>query len=331
MIAINRCIYNGCSSKNFDLLCDLAFDGDSGETSTYLSREAVASESYNGTFKRVHNYKYDDVFTTQITFIKEDFKDFTFEEQRKVLRWLTSKNTASFLTVYYDDSEVITYEILGGFTEIETYKLGNGRTVGIIATFESVSPYAFSSLKKIEKNVSTPIYNGTVLDTSYNTIDIDINSDEPESFIYPRITIQQDSKTPVVEIGHAMTRDNKSELIINTVYHYELGKEYYWLYANEFYQSQSNTSGFETTSAVIKNVHNGQEYITTVANNIKGEKVVIDGANQVVSSSRSNGRIFGNDFSWDWIPLGQGENKITVVGNCTVTIEYREPIKCGEF
>lgn len=330
MIAINRCRYNGVSSKDFDLLCDLTFDGDSGETSTYLSREAIASESYRGDFKRVHNYKYDDVFTTQITFIKEDFKDFTFEEQRKVLRWLTSKNTASFLEVYYDDSNVKAYEILGGFTEIETYKLGNGRTVGIIATFESVSPYVFSSLRKIEKDVSTPIYNGTVLDTSYNTIDIDINSDEPELFIYPKITVKQHSDTPVVQIDHPITDNNRNELILNTVYQY--GGVYYWIDANgEPHDDTENDSGFETTSVVIQNVHNGQEYVSTVTNNILGEEVVIDGANKIISSSRDNGRTFGNSFTWSWIPLVQGKNKITIIGNCEVTIEYREPIKCGEF
>ena len=323
MIAINRCVYNGFSSKDFDLLCDVAFDSDSGETSTYLSREAIASENYKGDFKRVHNYKYDDVFAPQITFIKEDFGNFSLEEQRKVLRWLTSKNTASFLTVYYDDSEVITYEILGGFTEIETYKLANGRTVGIIATFESVSPYVFSNLKTITKNVSNP---------SDNTITIDINSDEPESFLYPKIIVQQDYITSVVEIGHAITDSNKNELILNTVYHYEEGGRYYWIDTNGvLHNENSNTSGINTTSVVIKNIHQGQEYSSIVTNNIKNERVIIDGANKIISSSRTNNRIFGNDFSWDWIPLVQGENTITVIGNCTVTIEYREPIKCGEF
>lgn len=333
MIAINRCIYNGYSSKDFDLLCDLAFDGDSGETSTYLSREAIASENYKGDFKRVHNYKYDDVFTPQITFIKEDFGDFSLDEQRKVLRWLTSKSTPSFLTVYYDDSEVITYEILGGFTEIETYKLGNGRTVGIIATFESISPYVFSALKTITKDVSNPPdVPDESSDIKYNEIKIDINSDEPESFIYPRITIQQDHATSVVTIDHAILEENKKDMVTNTVYFDKYGGWYYWIDTNGYYnENRDNESGFDTTSVAIKNVHKGQEYASTVANNIKGEKIIIDGANKLVSSSRTNGRIFGDDFTWHWIPLGQGENAITVIGNCTVTIEYREPIKCGEF
>ena len=69
------------------------------------------------------------------------------------------------------------------------------------------------------------------------------------------------------------------------------------------------------------------------------KKVVLDGANKVVSnySIDESGketmdiRIFGDDFSWNWIPLYEGKNELSFVGNCTVTIEYRYPIKCGEF
>ena len=76
MIAIDRCVYAGCSSKEFDLITGLAFDEDAGGTDTFLNREAVASESHNGRFKRVHNYKYNNVLTSTITLIKENFEDF---------------------------------------------------------------------------------------------------------------------------------------------------------------------------------------------------------------------------------------------------------------
>ena len=61
------------------------------------------------------------------------------------------------------------------------------------------------------------------------------------------------------------------------------------------------------------------------------ETVVLDGANKIVFSSRSNGRTFGNDFSWNWLPLFNGDNHITVIGNCQVKLEFREPIKIGEW
>jgi hypothetical protein len=67
-----------------------------------------------------------------------------------------------------------------------------------------------------------------------------------------------------------------------------------------------------------------------IKNNNSTEKVVLDGANKIVSSS-SVRRIFGDDFSWNWLELRDGKNEITVEGNCEVTIEYRTVIKIGEY
>ena len=322
MIAINRCIYNGYSSQDFDLITCLSFDSDSGDVETYLNREAVASESYRGDFKRVHNYKYQDVLAPQITFIKEGFGDFSLEESRKVLKWLTSKDTASFLTIYHDDSEVISYEILGGFVEISTHKSGADRVIGITATFESVAPWAFSPLCTVIKNVSNP---------TANTITINLETDDLMP-VYPRITLQQDSKTNIITVDHAMgDTDNWVE---GSVF-YD-GKNYYWVDTQGIkHTSTVNTSGFDTTSVSIRNIHtnninNVKTFDTLVKNNIKGETVVLDGANRVVSSSSEN-RIFGDNFDFNWIPLYEGNNVLSFVGNCTVKIEYRTPIKCGEF
>ena len=323
MISVNRINYAGYSSQDFDLKTCLSFDSDSGETETYLNREAVASESYRGDFKRVHNYKYNETLAPTLTFIKNDFKDFSLEEQRKVLKWLTSKDVVSFLTVYHDDSEVISYEILGGFTEIQTYKLGNGRVVGFTAVFESIAPWAFSPLNTITKDVSN---------ASDNKITINLETDDSQNAVYPRVTIQQDSTTNVISINHEMgDQDNWVE---GSVFYN--GTNYYWIDAKGVkHTSTTNTSDFDTTSVSIRNTHTDDYgkvtvFDTLMKNNIKGETVVLDGANRVVSSS-SESRIFGDDFSWNWTPIYEGKNELSFVGNCTVTIEYRYPIKCGEY
>ena len=189
------------------------------------------------------------------------------------MKWLTSKDTASFLSVYYDDSEAVSYEILGAFTEIETYKIGNNRTVGIQATFESISPFAFSCLKTKSLGESSTTIN--------------IKTDDSQSAVYPRITIKQNDSVDEV----------KSVSITNT------------------YTDAEGTHIFTTM----------------VNNNIKDEVIVLDGTNKVISSSRVDGRIFGDDFSWEWLPLYDGENTLTVTGNCVVTMEYREPYKVGEY
>ena len=321
MIAINRCIYAGYSSQDFDLKTCMSFEGDSGDVGSFLNREAVASESYRGHFKRVHNYKYSDVLAPTLTFIKNDFSDFTLEEQRKVMKWLTSKDMASFLTVYHDDSEVISYEILGGFIEVNTHKMGSGRVVGFTAVFESVAPWAFSPLKTIEKDVSSP---------SDNKITINLETDDPQSAVYPRITIKQKSSN-IITIDHAM--GDTDNWVPGSVFKYN--NNYYWVDADGVkHTSANNTSGLNTTSVSIRNTHTDDfghvsVFDALVKNNVASETVVLDGANRVVSSSST--RIFGDDFTWNWTPLYEGKNELSFVGNCTVTVEFRYPIKCGEF
>lgn len=332
MIAANRIIYNELSSLDFDLIVDVAFDSDNGGTTSFLNRDAVASESYNGHFRRVHNYKYNEVFSPKFTFVKKDFSEFSFEEQERVLSWLTSKTTPSFLTVYYDDSEVISWEALGGWVEIETYKTTNRQTIGIQAVFEATTPWALSPLYTIIKNVSNP---------TDSTITIHLETDDPQSAVYPRITIQQDNSTNVIKIGHVMT--DTDDWVEGSVFYFD--GNYYWIDAQgEKHTSAANTSNFETTSVSIRNICTDDKgaisvFNTLVKNNIKGETVVLDGANRVISNYLINDsgketigtRIFGNDFSWNWTPLYKGKNELSFVGNCTVTIEYRCPIKCGEF
>lgn len=275
MISANRIVFRGYSSVDFDLKTCMAFESDNGEVSTYLTREAVASESYRGEFKRIHQMKYTETFNPKFTFIKDGFGDFSTEEIRKVLRWLTSGNNASFLTVYNDDSNVIHFEILGGFSNVSLYKLGNGRCVGFVAEFESSAPWAFSPIQTITK---------TITGTTSNTFNIEIDSDDEESAIYPRITIQKVGSGDIT--------------ITNT-------------YADQDRQSRVAT--------------------LQIKNNNDGEIIIIDGANRVISSSATK-RIFGDDFvGWSWLPMYNGTNTINVAGNCTVTLEWREPRKMGEI
>lgn len=333
MISANRIEFRGYSSVDFDLKTCMAFESDNGEVSTYLTREAVASESYRGEYKRIHNFKYTETFNPKFTFIKDGFGDFEVDEVRKVLRWLTSSHNASFLTVYKDDSNVVHFEILGGFSEVSLHKLGNGRVVAITATFESAHPYALSPLQTITKDVSNP---------ANNSITINIDTDEPESAIYPRITIQQGASV-VVNVDQKMITDNKwvvDDWMDGTIYYYASAGEYYYNKHNTdgtvVPTSQTTSPSLATTSVIIKNTYTDeyrQTHVATLrlANNIRRETIVLDGANKVVSSS-STSRIFGEDFiDWAWLPLYDGTNTIEVIGNCTVTFEYREPRKIGEF
>ena len=173
------------TSIPFDITTEFSFDGDDGESETYLSREAVASESYNGSLKRASGYKWSESMSPTITIIKENFENFTIEENRTILKWLTSRKTSGFLDIYDDkNSNAILYSILGNFTSVKQYKLGNGRVVGITATFESLAPYAFSGLQTIKQ-----IYNEET-ETFDDVLKITINTDDQATPIMPKITIK---------------------------------------------------------------------------------------------------------------------------------------------
>jgi hypothetical protein len=275
MVSPHKIKFNQISSEELnviDLIMCVAFDSDNGETSSFLGREAVASESYDGRYKNVTRYKYNELFSPRFTFLKKDFGNFTMEEVRQVLKWLTSLDTASLLNVYYDDSEVVSWSAVGGWTEINTYKLANNRTVGITAVFEAVTPYALSDLYTATKTI-------TATDNKL-TINIDTDDNKP---VYPRVTIRTN--------GNDIKFINKH---------------------TDFFNKSKSYSSLE------------------VINNASGETVTVDGANQIIKTSL-NKRIFGDDFNRVWLELYDGKNELTVEGNCTVTLEWREVRKVGEY
>lgn len=369
MLSPYKIRWKNYTSIELDLWVGLSFDSDNGEVDTYLNRAAVASESYNGTLKRVHGYKWEQTFTPKFTFIKQNYEDFTPEENRKILTWLTSSVNAEFLDVYRDNADTIDFSLLGNFITVNQYKLGNGRVVGYVAEFESVTPWALSPLQTITKEIWHPT------DT---TIVINLATDEPQSAVYPRITLthedlivsingtldlysnmtvntvyfndtmyywktpgatkcnsttKPDYEWPVIEVDHQYTDEDKWES--GVIYHNETTSTYFWIDPYDFHENAVNPN-LKTTGVLITNTHTDNNQVvrrfeTFVTNNLRGETVVLDGANRVVSSSRPIGRVFGDDFKWQWIPLYEGKNELSFLGNCTVTIEYRYPMKTGEF
>ncbi len=322
MIALHRVKYAGYSSIDFDVILDCALDSDNGEVSTFLNREVVASERYDGSFRSIHKLKYNEVFAPKFTFIKNNFQEFEYEEHRRLLSWLTSKSTTSVLTAYRDDSECVGFECFGGWTEIQSYKIANNRTIAVTAVFESVSPYAYSPIKTVTQTITQP----TILNIKCNT-------DDWESPVYPKITIKQSNDT-VVNITSAMasTIFNNDNYIDGTVYHYD--GTYYWRAADQngqivSYTDTANNSGLFTTSVFLYNeTANVKTYIK---GNTANETVIIDGTNKLIFTEMDSRKVLGNDFSWKWLPLVLGDNAIRIVGNCTVTLEWREPIKISEF
>ena len=424
MVSPQRIKYNGVDStalNPLNIIFDVAFDSDNGATSSFLNRSAVAAESHDGRYKNTARYKYDELFSPKFTIVKEDFSDFTQDEVRQVLKYLTSTDKPSLLEVYDDKiGQAVDWAAIGGWTEIETYKLANNRTVGIVATFEAITPYAMSDLE---------IQTKTASENAFDTIPIDTDDYKP---IYPRVTIQQTGS--IVRVADTKTYTASSDMVENTVYFngttyywklstaqyrtstalptddynkdwpvkivdveptnatiedktvYSYHNKYYWIDPPYTFRASPNDPNLSTTSVRLRNVHTNPldevtnlgaviaqstaltdeirewpiENVTSkptvtnmksditylyndtyywlrhpndviIKNNAPDEKIILDGANKIVYSSHTN-RIFGDDFvDWRWLELYDGKNDITVEGNCTITLEYREIRKIGEY
>ena len=93
MVSAQKIKYNGIFSDtglgDLDIILDVSFDSDNGAMSTYLNRSAIAAESHDGRYKNTTRYKYDELFSPQFTIVKRDFSDFTQEELRRLLKYLT--------------------------------------------------------------------------------------------------------------------------------------------------------------------------------------------------------------------------------------------------
>lgn len=371
MVSPHRIKYAGISSDELnilDLIMCAALDSDNGETNSFLNRSAVQSESHDGRYKPTVRYKYDEVFAPKFTFLKKDFSDFSIEDVRLLLKYLTSKDTTALLEVFDDDSNVVSWAAIGGWTEINLQKLANNRTIGVTAVFSSVHPFALSDFYTVTKTISS---------ATDNKITIEIDTDDNKA-VCPRITIQENGS--VVNIPSGTVYNALSDMVENTVYfngttyywksaeltsgttkpnynwevievdgdhadddvieknkiyHYKKAEKYYWIDPYYFHSSTTNPD-LSTTSIRFRNTHtdffNQKNVLSPVVikNNNATEEIVLDGTNKIASSNSVN-RILGDDFNWNWLELYDGKNEITVEGNCTVTLEWREVRKVGEY
>ena len=370
MIDAHRIVYNNLSSEEFDVIPGLAFSEDDGTTSSFLGKEGVYTEHYDG-HRTIHRAKYNEAFTPRFTLIKQDYSNFEEDENRRILSWLTSSDKPGWLEVYKDDSNVLGWQVFGCITSVEQYKLGNGRIIGYEFEMETTHPYAFSRKMEITKQISTP-----------TPLTIISNSDEYLKPIYPTVTIRFSDTDIYMPVNTDPTSDNYV-MIPNVIYkwnngyhvnlpseggkveldpnnpvispmssvkaeNYTLDGYYYFTQDGVIAKAigiQDNEGQWkyewkiitEVGAAVkIENTTVGTSTIVTGA--ATKETIILDGANKVISSYKNingdlvqNTKIIGNHFSWEWLPLNYGDNNITITGNCEIKLEWLEPRKVGDM
>lgn len=168
--------FNNRSNKDFGLIV-ARFEPDNGEVDSYLTIESVYTDNYNGTKRYDYGAKYTSTTMLYITMVKNNYADFSRRELSEILNWLTSLNKASWLDLYNDDTNELTFSFLGRVINVRLQKM-DARVVGINIEFESVSPWAYSNINRNEMSLD-----GT--ETLYSICNC---SDESSVYVYPNVT-----------------------------------------------------------------------------------------------------------------------------------------------
>jgi hypothetical protein len=237
MIDAHKIVYNNLSSEEFDVTLHLSFDNESGASNSFLNREAISTEVYDGSRKFIHGSKYTDSATPRFTLIKENFQDFTPEENRRVLAWLTGNSKPSWLEIYKDDSNVMDYRYFCIVSNVEQYKLSNGRVVGYEFEITSSTPFALSRPMTWPQNLDDlPEYEYKKINSANKTLgstDIDFTieceTDEYSKVLYPKVTIKHNPNSIYFPVRGDTdpTANNAYDMIPNVIYSYtdNTGKE----------------------------------------------------------------------------------------------------------
>ncbi|MCQ2075988.1 MAG: hypothetical protein MJZ20_02995 [Bacteroidaceae bacterium] len=174
-----------------------SFNPDNGEADAFLGMDSITDSNYDGTLKYDYGAKYRDVAKIRITMVKSDYSDLTLYDFREIARWLTGAKQSSWLDMQMPSSSILgTYQTAYSFlckcTSLSQYKL-DGRVIGVIAIFESVTPWAYSPLQNIKiKNGNSEIISGT--QSHPFTFTLNNQSDDIYNYLYPSVSITNGSQ-----------------------------------------------------------------------------------------------------------------------------------------
>lgn len=179
--------YNGQSTKTILDTPLMIVQFDATNDITGFSREIVKGEKTMLRQETNHyGAMYSDDSTYEFYLVKENGAGFTNTEQRKINKWLTSPTLVKPLKGIADDKETVIYK--GIFSNIG-WKLIScklGKLDAVQCTFVSDTPFIWNHVE----------LSGKFTDGSYSTI-VEVDSDDEEYEIYPKITIVSQTKQTV--------------------------------------------------------------------------------------------------------------------------------------
>ena len=307
--------YNGLNSaKDMGLIiAAFASDTDNGLTDTFLSMDISSDDYYDGTKRYTYNSRYNTQATVTITFVKNNGKDFSLQQVRSCLKWLTGAKTDSWLDMYNGDE--IKYSFLGRVTNVQNYKL-DARIVGLIITFTSVSPWAYSAPQVFDCSIYQLIditEEGVLLKGGDNAVPLGTDSEGVLSVSY----LDNNNYFNITDDG-VVYIDNSYRTVIDN----QSDDLYTYIYLDIDYINES--SSFVS----IRNITLGEE---TKVTSIRTNESISISAKQFIISDVPN-KIFGDTFNFVWPRLQPGLNDFIVEGDGrgSAKFTYRYPMKVGD-
>lgn len=288
------------------------FEPDDGFTDSFLSMSPIQEDYYDGTKKFDYGAKYNTIAVINITVIKNDGSDFSLADVRSLSKWLTGSRTNSWLDVGTSIDDV-KYSFLGRVTNLQPRKM-DGRIIGYLIEFSSVSPWAYSAPQSFDCSIGQLINvdsNGVVFAVQDN--DSAFGVEDGVLYVNEHIGKNIDVSTSGVAYMDNMYRetiDNKSDDL------------YTYIYLDIDYTNQNGTY------VSIKNATINEE--STIRNISKNESITIS-AKQFIISDIPN-KMFGDDFNFVWPRLQPGLNDFIIDGdgNGSAKFTYRYPMKVGD-
>lgn len=285
-----------------------SFEPDDGFMDSFLSMEPIQEEYYDGSKKFDYGARYNSTAVVNITVVKNNNEVFSLEEVRSLSKWLTGSRVNSWLDVgpSIDD---IRYSFLGRVTNLQLRKM-DGRAIGLMIEFSSITPWAFSAPQSLDCRVHQALYidgDGIIYNDSRLGLYDGTLHPSNDRMSYFNVT---DDGTAYIDTSYRSEINNKSDDL------------YTYTYLDINYQNNNGTY------ISIKNNTLGEE---SLINNVSSGEVITISARQFIISNIPN-KLFGDDFNFVWPRLKPGINHFVISGDGEgfTEITYRYPMKVGD-
>lgn len=293
-----------------------------------------------------------DITKNPCVYTENKDKEISQDDIRKITRWLTSPHYPQWIHFEYNEShkdDVSNY--FGYFGKIETWVFG-GIVYGLKLFFTCTTPFGFTDYITNQKTVTT-----------YDNILVSNNSDELESYCYPKIKIHPNSDGQIflcnlsdcnlIDNGVlSLTQETYFDSLLDVIENYAMLNGYTVKYTGsgefnivplcndttvQFYLIDKYGNEVKCTAFYLDDtkeyriIEGGFMFLSVKKDlniNIDCQKLQItDSIGRMITYDELG--ISDVDFLY-WFRLINGNNSILLYGNSDFTIMHRESRKVGE-